>query len=201
LGLKGEDKCDKHEKERRTCGVGPSNGANVCDDSSAAIPIFQHLPGQRVMFDRNNPVMKPGSLYPNMKEFMLTMRQYAIDKEFELGDEATDRMRYRGYCRGGDCPWSINARLEHKGWNVVVVSVLNDVHYCISSNRRRTSTPTAVGSKEITEKVARQVQCCHWVRHGMEGERESYGRVVWHLGGKFPTIVEVERSCDGNFTR
>jgi hypothetical protein len=34
----------------------------------------------------------------------------------------------------------------------------------------------------------------------MEGERESYDRVVWHLGGKFPTIVEVERSCDENFT-
>jgi hypothetical protein len=43
LGLKGEDGCEKHEKGRRTCGVGPSNGANVCDDSSVAITIFQHL--------------------------------------------------------------------------------------------------------------------------------------------------------------
>jgi hypothetical protein len=39
-----------------------------------------------------------------MKEFRLAMRQYAIDKEFELGIEATDKIRYRGYCRGGDCP-------------------------------------------------------------------------------------------------
>jgi hypothetical protein len=52
------------------------------------------------MFDRNNPVMKPDNLYHNMKEFRLAMRQYAIDKEFELGVEATDRTRYRGYCRG-----------------------------------------------------------------------------------------------------
>jgi hypothetical protein len=95
------------------------------------------------MFDRNNPVMKPGSLYPNMKEFSLAIRQYVIDKEFELGVEATDRMRYRGYYRGRDCPWSINARLEHKGWDVVFVSVLNDVHDCTSSGQRRTSTPTA----------------------------------------------------------
>jgi hypothetical protein len=141
VGLKGEDKREKHE-ERRTCGVSPSNGANVCDDSSAAISIFQHLSGERVMFDRNNPVMEPGSLYPNMKEIRLAMRQYAIDKEFELGVEATGRIRYRGYCRRGDCPWSINARMEHKGSDVVVVSVLNDVHYCTSSSQRRTSTPT-----------------------------------------------------------
>jgi hypothetical protein len=53
-------------------------------------------------------------------------------------------MRYRGYCHGGDCPWSINARLKQKGWDVVVVSVLNDVHDCTSSGQRRTSTPTVV---------------------------------------------------------
>jgi hypothetical protein len=98
--LKGEDDREKLEKERRTCGVGPSNGGNVCDDSSTTIPIFQHLPGERVMFDRNNLVMEPDSFYPNMKEFRLAMRQYAIDKEFELGVEATDRMRYRGCCWG-----------------------------------------------------------------------------------------------------
>jgi hypothetical protein len=68
LGLKGEDDHEKQEKERRTCGDGPSNGGNIYDDSLAAISIFQHLLGG-VMFDRNNSVMEPGSLYPNMKEF------------------------------------------------------------------------------------------------------------------------------------
>jgi hypothetical protein len=143
LGLKGEVDREKQEKERRTCGDGHCNSGNVCDDSSAAIPIFQHLSGERVMFDRNNPVIEPDSLYPNMKEFRLFMRQYAIDKEFELGVETIDRTKYRGYCWGGDCPWSINARLEHKGRDVVVASVLNDVHDCTSSGRKRTSTPTA----------------------------------------------------------
>jgi hypothetical protein len=95
------------------------------------------------MFDRNNSIIDPDSLYHNIKEFRLAVRQYAIDKEFELGVEAMDKIRYRGYCQGGDCPWSINARLEHKRWDVVVVSVLNDVHDCTSSGRRRTSTPTS----------------------------------------------------------
>jgi hypothetical protein len=143
LGLKGEDDRKKQEREKRTCGVGPSNGENGCDECLAVIPIFQHLLGERKMFDRNNLVMDPGSLYPNMKEFRLAMRQYTIEKEFELGVEAMDKMRYRGYCCGGDCPWSINARLDHKGWDVVVVSVLNDVHDCTSSGQRRTSTPTS----------------------------------------------------------
>jgi hypothetical protein len=94
------------------------------------------------MFDRNNHVMKPDSLYLNMKEFRLAMRQYVIDKEFELSIEATNTTRYRCYCNGGDCPWSINARVEHKGCDPVVVAVLYDDYECTSSSRRRTSTPT-----------------------------------------------------------
>jgi hypothetical protein len=80
-------------------------------------------------------------VYLSMKEFRLGMRQFAIDKEFELGIEATNKVRYRGYCRGGDCPWSINARMEQKEWNSVVVIILNDVHNCTSSGRRMTTTP------------------------------------------------------------
>jgi hypothetical protein len=142
LGLKREDDREKQEMEKRIGRAGSSSGGKGCDDSSAAIPIFQYLPRERKMFDRNNSVIDPGSLYPNMKEFRLLVRQYAIDKKFEIGVEATDKMRYRGYCQGGDYPWSINAKLEHKGWDVVVVSVLNDVHDCTWSGQRRTSTPT-----------------------------------------------------------
>jgi hypothetical protein len=35
------------------------------------------------------------------------VRQYAINKEFELGVAATSKSMYRGYYKGGDCPWSI----------------------------------------------------------------------------------------------
>jgi hypothetical protein len=82
LGLKKEDETEEQERERRL-------------EKEGAILIFQHLLEERLMFDRNNPVMKPGSLYPSMKEFRLAMRQYSIDKEFELGIEATDKRRYR----------------------------------------------------------------------------------------------------------
>jgi hypothetical protein len=142
LGLKKQDESETDKKEESR-GASSASVRKECDDNSTAILIFQQLPGERVMFDRNNPVMEPGSLYSNMKEFSLAVRQFAIDNEFELGIEATDKTIYRGYCRGGECPWSINAMVEHKGWDLVVVSVLNDNHECTSSGRRRTSTPTS----------------------------------------------------------
>jgi hypothetical protein len=142
LGLKGED-CEKRERERRTSDAGPLNGEKGCDESSGAIFIFQYLLRERKMFDKNNPVMDPDSLYHNMKEFRLAVRQYVIDKEFELVIGAMDKTRYREYFWSGDCPWGINARLENKGCDIVVVSVLNDVHNCTSSGRRGTSTPTS----------------------------------------------------------
>jgi hypothetical protein len=101
-------------KKEREGGANSSRDWNDCDDNSAAIPIFQQLLRESQMFDRNNLVMEPGSLYLNVKEFRLAMRQYVIDEEFELGIEATDKTRYRGYCHGGECLWSINARVEYK---------------------------------------------------------------------------------------
>jgi hypothetical protein len=74
LGLKKEDENKEQEREGRRCGVGSSSARKGCEDGSAAIPIFQHLPGERMTFDRNNPVMEPDNLYPSMKEFHLTMR-------------------------------------------------------------------------------------------------------------------------------
>jgi hypothetical protein len=88
--LNGED-CEQQERERTTCGVGPSNGANVCDDSSATIPIFQHLPCESVMFDINNPVMKPDSLYSNMKDI--------------VGDETVHGVSMQGWNTKGGMLW------------------------------------------------------------------------------------------------
>jgi hypothetical protein len=98
---------DESEKKMEGGGAGCSV-RNEYDDNAATIPIFQQLLGERQLFDRNTLVMKPGSVYPSMKEFSLVTRQYTIDKEFELDIEATEKTRYRGYYRGEDCLWSIN---------------------------------------------------------------------------------------------
>jgi hypothetical protein len=57
-----------------------------------------------------------------MEKFRLAVRQYVINKEFELGVAATSKSRYRGYCKGGDCPWSI---VGFKKNGNVTVMVLN----------------------------------------------------------------------------
>jgi hypothetical protein len=67
LGLKKED--DSEEQERETTRAGSSSGWKEGDDGSATIPIFQHLPRKRLIFDRNNSVIKLNNLYHNMKEF------------------------------------------------------------------------------------------------------------------------------------
>jgi hypothetical protein len=84
------------------------------------------IPNEMVaLSDWMNPVMEPESRYKDMTIFRLAMRQYAIKKEFELGIEAITPLKYRGYCRGNDCPWKIHARVEVKGSPTVIVCVLS----------------------------------------------------------------------------
>jgi hypothetical protein len=66
-----------------------------------------------------------------MVTFRLAMRQYAIKKEFELGIEATSPIRYRGYCKSGDCPLKIYAREEVKGSPTIVVRFLNLANFIV----------------------------------------------------------------------
>ncbi|KAL5648200.1 hypothetical protein ACJX0J_042555 [Zea mays] len=113
-------------------------GDNTIDQS-----FEDYLPNEkRVMYDKMNPLMQPGSLFPNMKEFRIAMRQYAIKHEFELGIYVTSTTKYVGYCKGGDCLWRIYAREEKKGLPTIVVAVLHDSHTCTSSGRRKTTTPS-----------------------------------------------------------
>jgi hypothetical protein len=85
-------------------------------------PCEDYLPDEkRVKYDEINPSMQPGSLFPNMKEFRIAMRQYAIKHEFELGIDVTSTTRYVGYCKCDDCPWRIYAWEEKKVLPTIVV--------------------------------------------------------------------------------
>jgi hypothetical protein len=74
-----------------------------------------------VLCDWKNPVMRLESRYKDMATFGLAMRQYAIKSEFKLGIESSSPIKYRGYCKGGDGPWSIHARPEVKGSSTIIV--------------------------------------------------------------------------------
>jgi hypothetical protein len=84
------------------------------DVDGAAIPTNDDVPGEIIIsYDKNNPSMEVGTLYPTMEEFKLAVRTYAIKKEFHLGVEKSTTKKYRGFCKYGDestgpCPWRIN---------------------------------------------------------------------------------------------
>ena len=117
LGLQLED-----ERETGSRLHGVSANCDPLPFDQFGMPDTELIPEDRVVvYDKLNPIMKVGSLYPNMKEFRLAMRQYAINREFELGIEATNTYRYRGFCQGDDCPWRIHARVNVKGSPTIIV--------------------------------------------------------------------------------
>jgi hypothetical protein len=81
-------------------------GVNV-DDNEPEEPILD--------WDRDNPDMSVGTMYPNMIDFRLAVRHHAILKEFEFRAEKFDTKRYRGYCKDKGCGWIIRARRRRDG--------------------------------------------------------------------------------------
>jgi hypothetical protein len=68
---------------------------NVCDriedldEETPSLPCTDTILEERILVcERLNPITKVGSLYKDMKEFKLAMRQYVINNEFELEIES-----------------------------------------------------------------------------------------------------------------
>ena len=95
------------------------------DYDGAAIPTSDVIPSEMVIsYDKNNPPMDVGTIYPTMEEFKMAVRQYAINKEFDLGTGKSDKTRYKCFCKSsGVYPWKINGT-KHKGQSTVEVSTL-----------------------------------------------------------------------------
>jgi hypothetical protein len=117
LGLSRED---EREEEMAT----DSNASIVLDIEGVEdvhMVVNDYILQEIVMeYDKDNPSLDVGTIYPCMEDFRLAVRQYAINKEFELGIRATSKSRYRGYCKGGDCPWSVS-RFKKEGEVAVMV--------------------------------------------------------------------------------
>jgi len=85
------------------------------DDNEATEPLF--------FYDRDNPDMSIGTLYPSMPQFRLAVKQHAIVKEFELGTKKSDPERFRGFCKSKGCKWIIRATTQRD--NSVRVYITN----------------------------------------------------------------------------
>ena len=82
-------------------------------DGSEDMEVDEELAGYgkdhtpNVDYDKNNPPMAVGTMYPNMKEFKVALSQHAIKHEFEFNIEKSAPSRYRVYCSRRDkdnCP-------------------------------------------------------------------------------------------------
>ena len=71
-------------------------------------------------------------MYPNMKEFRVAMKQFAINEEFELHLVKTDKKRYIANCNADGCPWHINGRTQPDKTTVKVYNYLLTLchHFC-----------------------------------------------------------------------
>ena len=77
--------------------------------------------GERILvYDPNKPCMDISTVYPNMKEFRLAMRQFAINEELELHIVKSEPQRYIGDCNAEGCPWHIVGRRQPDGATIKV---------------------------------------------------------------------------------
>ncbi|WVZ85053.1 LOW QUALITY PROTEIN: hypothetical protein U9M48_032015, partial [Paspalum notatum var. saurae] len=102
------------------------------DFRAAAIPVDDNESTEPLVdWDRDNPDMSVGAVYPSMLDFRRALRQYAIVHEFQLGTEKSDPDRFRGYCKANGCPWKINAKTQAD----TSVRIIKGRHNCASAIR------------------------------------------------------------------
>lgn len=84
------------------------------DSEDAALTISDAIPNEIVItYDKDHPKMDLGTMYPSMNEFRLVVRQFAINEEFELGTEKSDKERYRVFCKSSEnCPWRLHGKRQ-----------------------------------------------------------------------------------------
>lgn len=78
-----------------------------------------------VSYDRDDPRMSVGKLYPNMKKFRLALSQHAIKNEFEYNTNKSDPERIIAYCSRKDqegCRWRLYASTYLDGITIKVIA-------------------------------------------------------------------------------
>ena len=74
-----------------------------------------------IVYDKENPRIKVNEYFPTMEDFRMALRQYGINKGFQVHKVKTDKTRYRAECKATGCPWRIVARKLRRLPAVVVL--------------------------------------------------------------------------------
>lgn len=121
LGLQHEDEIIAEEAVARAVHKGKKKVPSIPviapelekEINEVVVPVNDVISNEPLRaWNRDNPEMKVGTVYPCMKDFRTAVKQHAIVEEFELGTEKSDKKRFRGFCYVEGCPWRIVARTQ-----------------------------------------------------------------------------------------
>ena len=93
-------------------------------DETIKDTLPSHIP--EVAYNKDDPPMEVGSIYPNISEFKLALATHAIKNEFEYNIEKSEPGKYRAYCTGhvDGCKWRIHvSRTKGDQTTVQVISL------------------------------------------------------------------------------
>jgi hypothetical protein len=106
------------------------------------------------LYDKENPAIEVGKLFPNMNEFRMCFKTYAVKAEFDAKTLWTDRSKFYARCKGFDgsanpCKWYISARRQPDGTTIRVNQIPHE-HTCITCSQRVSSMTSQLW---VTEKI------------------------------------------------
>ena len=90
-------------------------------DETIKDTLPSHIP--EVAYNKDDPPMEVGSIYPNISEFKLALATHAIKNEFDYNIEKSEPGKYRAYCTGyvDGCKWRIHVSRTMKNQSTVQV--------------------------------------------------------------------------------
>lgn len=91
------------------------------------------------LYDKENPAIEVGKLWPNMDEFRMSFKTFAVRHEFQAKTLWTDRKKFYARCQGFDgsakpCKWYISARRQPDG-ATIRVNQIPQQHTCMTSSQ------------------------------------------------------------------
>jgi hypothetical protein len=166
FGIPVDDRDKKKEKEMDEAAA-DDRKSHIYKDvdgalmDAAAYDVDDTYDGELVtVYDKENPVIAVGKLFPNMGEFRMCFKTYAVKKEFDAKTMWTDRKKFYVRCGGYDrgakpCKWYISARSQPNG-STIRVNQIPFKHTCITSSQRvSTMTSQFWVAKKITSVLAK----------------------------------------------
>jgi len=171
------------------------------DTAAAQTPVDDNADVKfTIVYDKENPRIKVNEYFLTMEDFRMALRQYGINKGFQVHKVKTDKTRYRAQCKATGCPWRIVAR-KLRGLPAVVITMMPAEHNCMSSSNLVTSMAS---QKWVAERVV------GWLRENPDlGAKELQDKLqevysievgyatVW--AGRQKSLNKIFQSWEDNF--